>query len=408
VKLLISLSALFLSIALVQMGIGTLRPFDAISGHALGFSSIQIGIIASGHFSGFLLGCVFSPALVKRVGHSRAFAVMAGIAVISIIAHPLYPNAYFWAFIRIFAGFSVAGCYTLIESWLQAKVTNQIRGRVFGVYRLVDLSGQLLANAAIATLTAGSYFSYNLIAIVMCLSILPLALTQSKEPALPESISYKPLFAFGVSPLAAFGVAIAGLSTATFGSVAPIFASAVGLSMSQIALFLVASIIGGLLSQLPSGMLADRFPRRAVLMGFSVLATLVSLLFTTDLAEISMYGVPVVFGLSFLFGFTTFPIYSICASHACDFVEETDLLVLSASLIFIYAMGAIISPLIAGWLIDLFGAYAMFSFISGAHLVLMLYTIYRNAVGPASRFARDYAYVPRTSMFIAKILKGRR
>ena len=132
-KLLISPSALLLSIILVQMGIGALRPFDTISGQALGFTPIEIGIIASGHFAGFLLGCVFSPSLVKRVGHSRAFAVMAGIAVISIIAHPLYVNAWFWAFIRIFSGFSVAGCYKLIGGLLQAKVTNEIRGRVFSL-----------------------------------------------------------------------------------------------------------------------------------------------------------------------------------------------------------------------------------------------------------------------------------
>ena len=73
-KLLISLSALLLSIILVQMGIGALRPFDTISGQALGFTPIEIGIIASGHFVGFLLGCVFSPSLVKWVGHSRAYA----------------------------------------------------------------------------------------------------------------------------------------------------------------------------------------------------------------------------------------------------------------------------------------------------------------------------------------------
>ena len=35
-RLLISLSALLLSTLFVQMGIGSLRPFDAISGQALG------------------------------------------------------------------------------------------------------------------------------------------------------------------------------------------------------------------------------------------------------------------------------------------------------------------------------------------------------------------------------------
>ncbi len=305
----------------------------------------------------------------------------------------------------------MAGCYTLIESWLQAKATNEIRGRVFSLYRVVDLSGQLLANALIATLTAGSFVAYNIIAIIMCLSILPLALTQSREPALPEQLSCQPFVAFRVSPLASLGVAVAGLSTAIFGSVGPLFASPVGLSISQITLFLVVSIIGGIISQIPSGMMADRLPRRVILMTFSIMATIISLLLTTDLVYLDIAAgiieVLVVFILSFLFGFSTFPIYSICAAHASDFVRESEMLALSASLIFIYAAGAIISPLIAGLLIEKIAAWATFTFISAAHFLLMLYTIYRNFIGRTSLFTRAYAYVPRTSLFIATIIRGR-
>ena len=157
--LLLSLSTLLLSTLFVQMGIGSLRPFDAISGQALGFTSVEIGLLASGHFAGFLLGCIFSPYLVRRAGHSRAFAVMAGAAVISIIAHPILPDAMFWTAIRVLSGFSVAGCYTLIESWLQAKILNENRGRLFSAYRIVDMSGQIMANAIIATLTPASDIS---------------------------------------------------------------------------------------------------------------------------------------------------------------------------------------------------------------------------------------------------------
>jgi MFS family permease len=332
---------------------------------------------------------------------------MAGAAVISIIAHPLIPDALFWAAIRVLSGFSVAGCYTLIESWLQAKITNDIRGRVFSIYRLVDMSGQIMANAIIATLTPASYVSYNLIAIIMCLAILPLALTQSKEPELPESVSYQPFFALRISPLAGFGVVVAGLSTATFGSVGPIYAIAVGLDLSQIALFLVVSTIGGMASQLPAGILADKISRRTVLLVFSIMASGLCLLMMLPVADINIGGVLLVYVMSFLFGFTTFPIYSICAAHASDFVTQDRMITLSASLIFLYASGAIVSPLLAGMIIERFGASMMFSMIAGAHIMLMLFTIYRNFVRPVEQ-RRRYAYIPRTSMFIASILRPRK
>ena len=302
---------------------------------------------------------------------------------------------------------SVAGCYTLIESWLQAKISNENRGRLFSAYRIVDMTGQIMANAIIATLTPASYISYNIIGIVMCFAILPLALTQSKEPELPETARYEPFFAYRVSPLAAFGVIVAGLSTATFGSVGPIFAIAVGLDLSQIALFLVVSVIGGMISQVPAGILADRLSRRSVLLVYSIMASALCLAMMLPIMDLRVMGIPLVYVMSFLFGLTTYPIYSICAAHASDFVESDRMISLSASLIFLYASGAIISPLVAGWIIDSFGAPMMFSLISAAHLSLMLYTVYRNFSRPAEA-RRRYAYIPRTSLFIASILRPRR
>jgi hypothetical protein len=49
----------------------------------------------------------------------------------------------------------------------------------------------------------------------------------------------------------------------------------------------------------------------------------------------------------------------------------------------------------------------MFSMIAAAHILLMIFTIYRNFVRPAEQ-RRRYAYVPRTSMFIASILRPKR
>ena len=80
---------------------------------------------------------------------------------------------------------------------------------------------------------------------------------------------------------------------------------------------------------------------------------------------------------------------------------------LSSPLIFRYASGAMFSALVAGWIIDRFSAPMIFSLISAAHLSLMLYTVYRNFSRPAEA-RRRYAYIPRTSLFIASILRPRR
>ena len=86
--------------------------------------------------------------------------------------------------LRLLSGFAIAGAYTVIESWLQAKLNNSNRGRVFSVYRVADMSGILLAQSIVAALDPATYIAYNFIAMIACMSLLPLALTQSMPPEL--------------------------------------------------------------------------------------------------------------------------------------------------------------------------------------------------------------------------------
>ncbi len=406
-QLLISLSALLLSVMLVQMGIGALRPFDSISGAALGFTSVDIGLIASGHFAGFLFGCLLGPKLVYRAGHSRAFAILAAVGVISIIAHTIKADPYFWTFARILGGFAVAGCYTVIESWLQAKANNQIRARVFSIYRIADFAGQIFANSLIGVLTPASYISYNVLAMIMCLALIPLAVTLSKEPSLPTTQKFRPFLAYRISPLATLGVVIAGISTSAFGSIAPLYAANLGMSNLEISYFLTAAVIGGVIVHPPAGFLADRFDRRSVLMFFSILSTVVCLAIGSDLVDLAAQGHSVSLFLALLFGISTFPIYSLSAAHANDFAGSDDVLDLSASLIAFYALGAIISPIIAGYITGRFGTSYLFIYISLAHILLMSFTVWRAIARPVSSDDKPYAYYPRTTMFIANIIRGR-
>lgn len=406
-RLFVSLSALLLSVILVQIGSGSLGPLDALSGITLGFSSTQIGYLGSAHFIGFFLGCISSPYIVVRAGHARAFAVMAGISTISIILHPVYESVWFWSLLRVLSGFAVAGAYTVIESWLQSKLTNENRGTVFSVYRMVDMSGTLLSQLAIGALTPAYYVSYNLVAVVACLALIPIALTQATPPALPASPRFRPLFAYSISPLAAIGIIVVGLTTSAFRMVAPVYGQQSGLTQQGIAAFLALAILGGLIAQLPAGIIADRLNRRTTLIGFSLMSIFVCASIAFNPFP-TVYGIPFIYLGGFAFGFATLPIYSICASHASDFVDQEDMLSLSASLIFFFALGAVTAPTIAGFLVEQYGPPAMFNLILLAHVMLLLYTSWRSLRRPVADAPKPYRYMPRTTLFIMDIVRGRK
>ena len=400
-RLMISFAALFLSVVLLQISTGGLGPLDALSGFALNFSSAEIGLLGSAHFFGFFIGCWYAPRVMGVVGHSRAFAAFAAAGVIGLIAHMLIINPYAWALMRIASGLCIAGCYTVLESWLQAKVTNETRGRTMGTYRVVDNLAFLIAQLLISFLEPADYVSYNFLALVCCASLLPLTLTKIKPPETPKALKLRPKLALFRSPLAVAGVLVAAVSAAAFRMVGPIYGAQVGLEVEQIAYFLSAYVFGGALAQYPIGWFADKYDRRWILIWLSV-AAIMSSIISTSVAYNNTLGI---FLIAFGFGFTTFPIYSVAAAHAHDFASLDERVELSASLLFYYAIGAIAAPLFASFLMDSFGPNAMFVLIAVAHLLLVIFGVARMRVRPTVSERTPYIYMPRTSFLIGRLLK---
>jgi MFS family permease len=183
--------------------------------------------------------------------------------------------------------------------------------------------------------------------------------------------------------------------------VGPVYGIEVGLRPDQIALFLAAFVLGGAFAQLPVGWLADKYDRRAVLIGLSV-AGIASCTITILLAG---GGTTAVFIAAGLFGMTTLPIYSVSTAHAHDFSNSAERVELSAALMFLYAVGAIASPFAASLVIEDFGPSAMFLMIAVAHLLLIIFGLARIRVRPSPDAKTAYTYEPRTSFWVGKLLR---
>jgi MFS family permease len=399
-RLLISFAALFLSVILLQLGAGGIAPLDALSAAQIGFSKAQIGLMGSAHFFGFFIGCWWAPRLMGEVGHSRAFAAFIAAGTIGILAHMIVINPLAWSIMRIATGLCVAGAYTILEAWMQSKVTNDTRGRAMGVYRVVDITGSLAAQLIIGVLTPGSYVSYNILALLLCAALFPLTLTKLDAPETPQAPRLRPSLAWQRSPLAAAGVIVSGVTGAAFRMVGPMYGLEVNLRPNEIAIFLAAYVVGGAIAQLPVGWAADKFDRRTVLIALSALAI------ATCAASIGFAGQgPWANYLTIAaFGVATMPIYSVATAHAHDFATPIERVELSAALMFLYAVGAIASPYIAALLIDDFGAYAMFVMIAVAHVLLIGFGLTRMRARPAPEDRTAYTYEPRTSFLIGKLL----
>ncbi|AXI45902.1 hypothetical protein C1J03_07600 [Sulfitobacter sp. SK012] len=398
-RIMISFAALFLSVILLQLSSGGVGPLDVLSGTELGFSNQQLGALGSAHFFGFFIGCWWAPRLMGSVGHSRAFAAFTATGAIGLMAHMLIVDPIAWALMRVASGLCVAGCYTVVEAWLQAKVTNETRGRAMGVYRVVDMTGSLAAQMIIGVLAPASYVSYNLLAIVCCAALLPITLTKTSQPETPSAPRLRPSLPIKRSPLAAAAVVVAALSSASFRMAGPIYGQEVGLSAGQIAWFLSAFVLGGAVAQLPIGWLADKYDRRVVLIWLSA-ASMLSCGVTIGAAGFGTVGIFLSAGL---FGLTTFPIYSVACAHAHDFATSDERVELSAALMFYFALGAIAAPYTASLLIENYGPSALFMMISAGHGVLVIFGLSRMRARPTVAKRTNYVNALRTSFTIGRL-----
>lgn len=403
-RMIITFSALFLSIILLQLSSGGVGPLDALSGIALGFTTEQIGLLGSAHFLGFFIGCWWAPRLMGSIGHSRAFATFTTLGAMGVLGHFIYVDPYAWALMRVASGLCIAGCFTVVEAWLQSKVTNETRGRAMGTYRVVDMVASLGAQLVISVLEPASYVSYNLLALLCCAALLPITLTTSPQPKTPDAPRLRPKLAYARSPLAVAGVIVAALSAASFRMVGPVYGTEVGLGVGQIAWFLAAFVLGGAMAQYPIGWLADKFDRRWVLIVLSA-AAVVS---CTSTIAIGGGSTTLVMLNAWFFGFTSFPIYSVSAAHANDFATSEERVELSAALMFFFAVGAIGTPLFASGLIERFGPAALFVMIAAGHTLLIVFGLTRMLARPTMEIRTRYVYAPRTSFTVGRITKRQR
>lgn len=358
-------------------GNGVQGSLITLRGAEEGFSPEFIGFLGSAYFSGFLAGCFIIPPILRTVGHIRAFSTLAAIAASSSILLALVVEPVSWLLLRFVMGACFSGLFTTIESWLNSGSSNADRGRVLSIYRVVDLVTVTSAQYLLPVFGIGGFALFGVLAIMTCLSLVPVSLGDRSQPAAPTAFRFNVRRVFAISPTACLGCISIGLTNSAFRLVGPLYAIDIGLSIVDVATFMSAGIVGGVVLQYPLGMLSDRIDRRFILLLATSGAVLSGLYLslaagTNPLAN--YIGI-------FMFGAFALPLYSLSAAHANDHAgkggNSNDYVLIAAGLTFFFSIGAIIGPPVASALIEAFGPQALFTYTSTVHGALIALIVWR-------------------------------
>ena len=367
--------ALFFGFALISLAHGLQGTLIGVRAIVEGFSFISTGFIVAGYYVGYLTGSIVIPIFLKRVGHIRVFAALASLASIAILLHSVFIQPYMWFFIRILTGISLAGIFVIMESWLNAKSTNETRGKILSIYMIVTFSflglGQFLLNLS----DPAEVDLFILVSILLSFALLPILLSITEAPNITDSkkISLKELFV--ISPLGFVGAFFTGLAHSAILGYGAVFASVKGLGLFEISIFMVIVTSFGALFQWPIGYLSDKIDRRVILISVTLISSALSLFIVAS----SYISLIIFFILLAIYSGMSLPMYSLTIAHTNDFLQQDEIIGATASMCILIGLGSICGPIAASLFMNSIGPDGFFVYLFIVHGLLGLFGLYRVA-----------------------------
>jgi MFS family permease len=385
------------STALTMLGAGVLGSLLPLRFSAMGFSPGVIGLIATAEALGFLVGCLYAHKIIAPVGLERAYAAFAGMKAVAILGLHFAEGVFALALLRFLIGLNAAGLAIIVESWLNALVPNEQRGRVLTIYVLVYGlffgAGQLIGQ----NLNVRGPELLFIAGITTTLALVPMVGIDVRAPVLPQRVKLEILKALRTSPVSVLACLLNGLILTGFFTVGPLFGDRIGFDQQHIVLLMACVSLGGLFLQWPIGYFSDKVDRLYALIGLaaSILAVGAALA-TVD----SRTPFPLLAVLFAIFGGLAESLYAVGVAHANDRAVVADYVALSSTLLFVWALGAAIGPTTGTYAIQLISPHAFFVYVIALTLAFTLFAVwrlYRRKLDRVVEVHEDFLTYPQTS-----------
>jgi MFS family permease len=386
-----------ISTALIMLGSGFLGTLLPLRFSAMGMSDGVIGLIATAEALGFLAGCLYAHKVIAPVGLERAYATFASVKSAAILGLYFADGVPTLAVLRFLIGVNAAGLAIIVESWLNALVPNEQRGRVLTIYVLVYGLffgvGQLFSQA----LDVRGPELLFIAGIATTLALVPMVAIDVRAPVLPRRVKLEILKALRTSPVSVTACLLNGLILTAFTTVGPLLSARIGFDQQRIVLLMACVSLGGLFLQWPIGYFSDKIDRLHALigLGLSIIAVAAALVWADQRMPFALLAL--LFGV---FGGLAESLYAVGVAHANDRAAATDYVALSSTLLFVWALGSSIGPTAGTYAIQLLTPRAFFVYVMVLTLAFTVFAIWRlsrRKVDPIVESREEFLAYPQTS-----------
>lgn len=347
-----------------------LLPLLSILLEDAGVSPDMNGINSAAMYIGIFCTMFFVEKPVIRFGYKKV--ILAGIVLITL-ANMLFPFTELlavWFVLRLIVGVGDSLLHYTTQLWIISSSPAEGRGKYISLYGMAYGIGFSVGPLGINLLPLGKAVPF-IVSSLFFISVLLLVLRLTNE--LPERAKKEAdkENRFKATYRAAWFVLIPGLlyglMESSMNSSFPLYALHIDLNQHWISLLLLSFGIGGLILQLPLGILSDKIGRKPVLISCGIIGSLAFLTIPAAGGNVAM-----LFALFAIAGGVVGSFYSLGLAYAADILPRAILPAANVIASIHFSIGSILGPTLGGYGMRYVSAHSIFLFLGSAFLLFAL------------------------------------
>lgn len=344
---------LVIIVAISGFSQGMLLPLISVIFERDGVSSALNGLNATGLYIGTLLVSPFMEAPLRRFGYKPVIVVGGMFVFISLLMFPLWKSILFWYVLRLIIGIGDHALHFSTQTWVTSFSPKQRLGRNIAIYGLSFGVGFAVGPLFVPLINIFEGLPF-IVSGILCMLAWSLVFFLKND--FPDIIKGKQAEGGSFSRfkatilvawLAFLGPFGYGFLESSLNAIYPVYALRSGFAATSISIILASFSVGGLVSQLPLGMLSDRIGRRPVFLitiGGGAFA-----FFIASYIEASVIGIMSMF---FIAGLFVGSIFSLGISYMSDLTPNELLPTGNLLCGIFFSLGSLMGPSLGGLFLE--------------------------------------------------------
>ncbi|MFY3790961.1 MFS transporter [Ureibacillus sp. MALMAid1270] len=352
---------------------GMLLPLISIIFETDGVSSTLNGLNATGLYIGTLLISPFVEQPLRKFGYKPIIIGGGAVVFISLLMFPLWKHVVFWFILRLLIGIGDHCLHFATQTWLTSSAPQGKLGKSMAIYGLSFGVGFAVGPLMTPLVRVSESFPF-IVSSLLCLMAWSLVFFIQNEH--PEVLAgdakgsnsftrYKLSFKYAwiaFLPPFAYGV----LET-SINALFPVYALRMNYDLTMVSMIISAFSVGGIITQVPLGLLGDRIGRRNVLLIALAVGTIGFGL--GSFLEFSEILVGVIFFVSGMFLGSTF---SLGITYMADLTPKELLPTGNLLCGIFFSIGSLMGPFIGGLYLQVIEGISFLIFMAVVLLLIFL------------------------------------